>query len=78
MSTISALRDLNLRVPEDVAVVGYDDVLLAAHFHPALTTIRQPIEDGGRALVDAVLSFDGRGAPPSRVLSTRLVVRASA
>lgn len=78
MTAISTLRELGLRVPEDVAVVGYDDVALAADFHPALTTVRQPIEPGGRALVAALLSFHDNGPPTSQVLPTELIVRASA
>ena len=78
MAAVSALRDRGLRVPEDVPVVGYDDVLLAAYFHPAITTIRQPIQEGGRALVDALLSFAGRSTPASRLLPTQLIVRATA
>ncbi len=78
MSAISALRDLGLAVPQDVAVVGYDDVVLAAYFHPPITTIRQPIEAGGRALVTALLSFTDNVVPRSQILTTELIVRASA
>lgn len=75
MTTVTALRRAGLRVPEDVAVVGYDDIALAAHFHPPLTTVRQPIEEAGRALVRALLrQLDGE-KPRSEVLATRLVVR---
>lgn len=78
MSVINALRDEGVRVPQDVAVVGYDDVLLAAHYHPSITTVRQPIEAGGRAMVDALLSFHQKVVPPCQVLPTTLVVRDSA
>jgi DNA-binding LacI/PurR family transcriptional regulator len=78
MSAIGTLRDLGARVPEDVAVVGYDDVMLAAHFHPPITTVRQPIEAGGRALVTSLLSFLGAVKPHSQVLATELIVRATA
>jgi DNA-binding LacI/PurR family transcriptional regulator len=78
MTAISTLRELGLRVPEDVAVVGYDDVLLAAHFHPPLTTVRQPIELGGQALVTSLMSFLDKVSPASRVLPTELIVRTSA
>jgi DNA-binding LacI/PurR family transcriptional regulator len=77
MSAISALRDLGLRVPQDVSVVGYDDVLLAAHYHPPITTVRQPIDAGGRALVTALLSFLDNVVPRSQVLPTELIVRSS-
>jgi DNA-binding LacI/PurR family transcriptional regulator len=78
MSAVSTLRGLGLRIPEDVAVVGYDDVELAAYFHPPITTVRQPIEQGGRALVAALMGFLEKTPPPSRLLPTELVVRGSA
>ncbi len=78
MISIGTLRDLGLRVPQDVSVVGYDDGILAAHFSPPITTVRQPIEAAGRALVASLLSFGDRAAPHSRVLPAELIVRASA
>jgi DNA-binding LacI/PurR family transcriptional regulator len=78
MSAIGTLGEIGRRVPEDVAVVGYDDVVLAAHYHPAITTVRQSIDAGGRALVAALLSFLDKVRPASKVLPTELVVRASA
>jgi DNA-binding LacI/PurR family transcriptional regulator len=75
MTVIAALRRAGLRVPEDVAVVGYDDIALAAHFHPPLTTVRQPIEAAGRALVDSVLSQVAGEKPRSHLLVTELVQR---
>lgn len=78
MTAIAILGDLGLRVPGDVAVVGYDDVLLAAHFHPPITTVRQQIELGGRALVTALMGFADGAPPSSQLLPTELVVRASA
>jgi DNA-binding LacI/PurR family transcriptional regulator len=78
MAAISALRERGRRIPEDVAVVGYDDVELAAHFHPPLSTVRQPIAAGGTAMVEHLLALL-RGEAPARaeVLETRLVVRES-
>lgn len=75
MTTITALRRHGLRVPEDVAVVGYDDIALAAHFHPPLTTVRQPIDEAGRALVRALLRQLAGERPQAEVLETQLVVR---
>jgi DNA-binding LacI/PurR family transcriptional regulator len=78
MSAINALRDAGVRVPEDVAVVGYDDIALSRHFHPPLTTVRQPMDAAGKALVAAVLALaDGQPAPSAQ-LPTELIVRASA
>ncbi|MES2150926.1 MAG: LacI family DNA-binding transcriptional regulator [Pseudomonadota bacterium] len=78
MTAINTLRGRGIRVPEDIAVVGYDDIELSNYFHPPLTTVRQPIEEAGRALVRALLGLiEGRGAL-SEQLPTELIVRASA
>jgi DNA-binding LacI/PurR family transcriptional regulator len=58
-------------------VVGYDDIELAAHFHPPLSTIRQPIEEAGRVLVDLLLAQAGGQRAISQLLSTSLVARES-
>lgn len=77
MRTIGTLREQGFRVPEDVAVVGYDDIELAQYAQPALTTIRQPIAAGAEALVDALFSIIEGRSPHSEMLPTRLIVRES-
>ena len=78
MAAIGALRERGLRVPDDVAVVGYDDVELAGHFNPPLTTVRQPIHDGGTVMVEQLLAqLAGEPVVRARVLDTRLVERES-
>lgn len=78
MAAIGALRERGLRVPEDVAVVGYDDVELAAHFSPPLSTVRQSLHEGGVALVEALLeAVEQGGLAPSIQLETSLIVRQS-
>jgi DNA-binding LacI/PurR family transcriptional regulator len=77
MTAINALRGHGLRVPEDVAVVGYDDIELSSYFHPPLSTVRQPIRAAGRALVAALLALVDGAAGESRQLATELVVRAT-
>ena len=75
MTTVSALAAAGHEVPREVPVVGYDDIELARHLHPSLTTVRQSIGEAGRAMVQAL---DGlvAGAPPRAVqLATELVVR---
>jgi DNA-binding LacI/PurR family transcriptional regulator len=77
MRSIGTLRSNGLRVPDDVAVVGYDDIELAQHIHPSLTTIRQPMVNGAEALVNALLLIIEGKHPQSQVLPTRLIVRDS-
>jgi DNA-binding LacI/PurR family transcriptional regulator len=77
MRSIGTLRSRGLQVPEDVAVVGYDDIELAQHVHPSLTTVCQPLVSGAEALVDALLRLIEGEHPPSKVLPTRLIVRDS-
>lgn len=77
MTSIDALRARAVAVPEQVAVVGYDDIDQAAYFHPRLSSVRQPIAAAGGALVASLLALvDGRPAP-SIELPTELIVRSS-
>jgi len=75
---LRALREGGLRVPTDVSVVGFDDIPLARHFDPPLTTIRLPANAlgaaAGRALVDRLA---GRPTSERTLLPTELIVRES-
>jgi DNA-binding LacI/PurR family transcriptional regulator len=76
---LRALRAAGRRVPDDVAVVGYDDLDVAELTEPPLTTIHQPLPDMARAMVASLLTqIGGDAAPESVVLPNPLVVRASA
>ncbi|WP_284332864.1 LacI family DNA-binding transcriptional regulator [Dyella flagellata] len=78
MAAIGALRERGLDVPKDVLVVGYDDVDFAAHFHPSLTTVRQPVQLGAEAMVDTLLDLLGQTpAAHAPELPTQLIVRES-
>lgn len=57
MGLLHALADRGLRVPEDISVVGFDDLPEAAHFIPPLTTVRQDIVQLGFQVVDALLKL---------------------
>jgi DNA-binding LacI/PurR family transcriptional regulator len=82
IGALRALRRAGRRVPDDVAVVGFDDLELATLAEPALTTIRQPSVEMGRQMAAMVLGLaDGRPrASRARglILPTELVVRQSA
>ncbi|CAM5554100.1 LacI family DNA-binding transcriptional regulator [Streptomyces californicus] len=75
------LREAGRRVPEDVALVGFDDSVVARHMHPPLTSVRQPIEEMGRRMARLLLDEIAGRSPdeerPSLVLPTELVVRDS-
>jgi DNA-binding LacI/PurR family transcriptional regulator len=75
-----ALRNAGRRVPDDVAVIGFDDFEMSRYSDPPLTTVRQPIVRAGRTLAKQVLGLiDGSGSLPDAViLPTELVVRQSA
>lgn len=78
IGAIRALKDAGRRVPEDVAVVGFDDVEPARHTEPALTTIRQDVAEQAKLMVRLVLEqLEGRTPGKEHVLSTELVVRGS-
>jgi LacI family transcriptional regulator len=76
---LRAIHDAGLRVPEDVAIVGFDDVPLATYTEPTLTTVHQPLREMGQRAAHMLMAlFDGTslsGAP--EVLPTALVVRGS-
>ena len=79
LGALRAIREAGLRVPEDIALVGFDDVPFAAGTDPALTTIRQPIQRAGSVAAETLVALIGdRELPPRRiVLPTELVIRAS-
>ena len=74
-----AAAALGLRIPEDVSVIGFDDLPEAQWVTPALTTVRQPIAEMGEAALRMLLriSADPPREAPREELATRLVVRAS-
>jgi DNA-binding LacI/PurR family transcriptional regulator len=76
---LQALRQAGRRVPDDVALIGFDDIALAAYTDPPLTTVRQPIVDIGRQMARQLLRLvGGETIEPMVVLPTELVVRGSA
>ena len=76
---IKAAMEIGLRIPEDVSIIGFDDVELAALVHPSLTTIRQPKYEIGSAAIDILLRLSsGKDRTPEhRVLGVELIERSS-
>jgi DNA-binding LacI/PurR family transcriptional regulator len=78
MGTIRALHDAGLRVPEDVSVLGFDDIQSAAFQVPSLSTIRQPLKLMGGTGADALLrKLAGEDLPHVLRVAPELVVRES-
>jgi DNA-binding LacI/PurR family transcriptional regulator len=79
LGALRALAERGLRVPEDVSVVGFDDVADAANYRPPLTTVRQHFDRLGEQAVDALLGGGEpvAGHPHRAVILTTLVERAS-
>jgi LacI family transcriptional regulator len=79
LGVMYALAQHGIDVPEDVAVTGFDDIPIARHLRPQLTTVRQPIQEIGATAFDVLHSMISNGTAAERdvLLPTRLIVRAS-
>ena len=78
MGVYEAARQLKIRIPEDLSVIGFDDIQTAAYMGPALTTVRQPLQDMAATAARMVIDTnEGRKIQKRVVLSTSLVVRDS-
>src|SRR5262249_59069645 len=84
VSAIGAIRaflDSGLRVPEDISVVGFDDIQSAAYHNPSLTTVRQPLREMGtlaaKLILERIESGGERQHAPFVTVQPQLVVRAS-
>jgi len=74
-----ALKRAGRRIPDDVAVIGFDDLPMAQHTQPPLTTVRQPIEQFGAVAARRLLAaIDGAGGGEDHILPTTLISRSSA
>jgi DNA-binding LacI/PurR family transcriptional regulator len=79
IGAIDAAQKRNLRIPEDLAVIGFDDIQMSALTHPSLTTVRQPMQLLGEAAVTLLFHQlqSSNGQPHHEVLDTKLVIRRS-
>jgi DNA-binding LacI/PurR family transcriptional regulator len=81
VGAIRALSEAGLRVPQDVSVVGFDDIQSAAFFTPSLTTVRQPLNEmgkrGARILLDRIANPENTELKAEVLMQPELVVRES-
>lgn len=81
MSALGALRAIHeqgLRVPEDISVVGFDDLFIASYTRPALTTVSQPMRQMGRMAMDILIKlFAGLNSKTNLKVQGQLIVRES-
>jgi LacI family transcriptional regulator len=78
LGAIRAFREANLRVPEDISVVGFDDIQSAAYQSPGLTTVRQPLREMGRAAAEILLkriNRPGSELHDKHIVEPELVIR---
>ena len=83
LGVMSGAGQMDLAVPDDLSVGGYDDIFLAEHAVPALTTVRRPIEEIGRWLARLLVqrlrnrAEPGGTEPDSVLLTPELIIRDS-
>lgn len=76
IGAVKAALQRGLRIPEDLEVIGFDDIPLAEMIRPALSTVRQPIVEKGRVAAELLVAALEGNRPPERVLlPTKLVLR---
>ena len=77
IDAMRALKDNGYAVPDDIAVVGFDDIPHAKHVTPALTTVRQDIKIAAEGLVDGIVGLIKGEPVESSLMAPQLVVRGS-
>jgi len=77
IGALEAAARLGLRVPDELSVVGFDDIPAAAMAGPGLSTVRQPLRQKGRRAAELLLATTTAGRPGRQILQTELVVRGS-
>lgn len=77
IAAMDVIKTTGRHIPDDIAVVGYDDIPLASVSSPPLTTVRQPIQLGGQIMARKLLALIGGESVESETLPVELIVRAS-
>jgi LacI family transcriptional regulator len=79
LGAMDAARECGLRIPDDISIIGFDDIPQVSLVYPKLTTVRQPLEQMGRVAVKMLLEqIENHSRPPQHItLATQLVIRDS-
>lgn len=77
MNSIRAIQDCGLSVPDDVSVVGFDDIDTAEYYNPPLTTVRQDVAEGGSVLVEKIVRLIAGEQTQSEIIPAELIIRSS-
>ena len=77
VGAMQALQNAGLQIPDDVAIVGFDDLPLASYVSPRLTTVRQDVQAAGKLLVNKLVKLIEGVAVESQLIPPRLIVRES-
>lgn len=81
LGAVRAVKKAGKRIPEDIAIVGFDNIPLCELFEPSITTVEQPVKDiacaGGKALLDSILSPQKK-KPQTILFEPKLIIRESA
>ena len=78
LGTLAACRDLGIRVPDDLSVVGFDDLASSRYLTPPLTTVRQPMREIGERAVNLLLAIiDQADVPLQQTLEFSFMLRGS-
>lgn len=82
LGAVRAIKKAGKRIPEDIAIVGFDNIPLCELFEPSITTVEQPVKDiayaGGKALLDSILSPQKKKKPQTILFEPKLIIRESA
>jgi LacI family transcriptional regulator len=79
LGAMFACQRLGLRVPDDISIIGFDDLPMASIVYPSLSTVHVPAKEMGEAAADALVSSVESGKPiPSILIETRVIIRDSA
>lgn len=79
LGAIRAIQEHDLKIPEDIAVIGFDDLPMPTYNDVELTTVRQPVTEMGQKAVELLLDIIENGTEPPRhiILSTKLIIRST-